>query len=149
MFVKDCMTADPACCTPDTALHAVVRLMIENDCGEIPVVSSMSDRRPIGVITDRDIALRTVGEGRNPLEMTAGECMSAPCVSVTPDMGLHACCVVMEQKQIRRVPVVDDAGACVGIVALADIARHAGQGELSEVVKELSQPADSPARCAA
>ena len=146
MFVKECMTADPACCTPDTSLHAVVRLMIENDCGEIPVVSSVAERRPIGVITDRDIALRTVGEGRNPLEMSAGECMSAPCVTVTPDTTLHACCLVMEEKQIRRVPVVDDAGSCVGIVALADIARHAGQGDLSEVVKEISEPGGS-ARC--
>lgn len=146
MYVKDCMTADPACCTPDTDLHAVARMMIEHDCGEIPVVSSQTDRRPVGVVTDRDITVRTVGEGRNPLDMSAGDCMSVPCVTVTPDMSLHACCKVMEEKQIRRVPVVDGSGACIGIVALADIARHAGQGDLSEVVKEISEPASVVAK---
>ena len=68
MQVKDVMTADPACCTPDTPLAEVARLMVANDCGEIPVVEDKTRKRPIGVVTDRDIVCRTIANNINPLE---------------------------------------------------------------------------------
>ncbi len=68
MQVKDVMTADPACCTPDTPLPKVAGLMVDNDCGEIPVVESTAGKRPIGVVTDRDIVCRTIANNINPLE---------------------------------------------------------------------------------
>jgi CBS domain-containing protein len=139
MQVKDIMTTDPACCTPDTALQRVAEMMVENDCGEIPVVDNIASMRPVGVITDRDITCRTVAKGLNPLVMTAGDCMTTPCVTVTPDMSLDECCRRMEENQIRRVPVVDAGGACCGIVALADVARHAGKRDTAEVVKGVSE----------
>ena len=75
MHVKDIMTPDPAVCTPDTGLPAVAQMMVDNDCGEIPVVENMRNRLPVGVITDRDITCRTVARGLNPLEMIASDCM--------------------------------------------------------------------------
>ena len=78
------MTANPACCEPDTSLVDVGRLLIENDCGAIPVVDDLNRRRPIGMITDRDIACRAVAEGRDALNLTAGGCMSSPCVTAGP-----------------------------------------------------------------
>jgi CBS domain-containing protein len=143
MQVKDVMTSDPACCTPDSMLQRVAEMMVENDCGEIPVVENMASMKPIGVITDRDITCRTVAKGLNPLTMTVSDCMTTPCVTVTPDTSLDDCCRVLEGNQIRRVPVVDEGGACCGIVALADIAKHAPKRETAEVVKEVSEPNNS------
>ena len=143
MQVKDVMTPEPACCTPDSTLQRVAELMVENDCGEIPVVENAASMKPIGVITDRDITCRTVAKGLNPLTMTVSECMTTPCVTVMPDMSLDECCRIMEENQIRRVPVVDAGGACCGIVALADIAKHAPKRETAEVVKEVSEPSSS------
>ena len=136
--VKDLMTNSPACCTPDTPLPEVARMMVENDCGEVPVINE--SKVPVGVLTDRDIVCRTVAKDINPLDSVAGDCMSSPIVTVTPEMSLEECCRIMEEKQIRRVPVVDARGACCGIVALADIARNANQLATGEVVKEVSQP---------
>ncbi len=146
MQVKDIMTREPACCMPDTNLQEVARLMVECDCGEIPVVENRQSMKPVGVVTDRDICCRTVAEGKNPLEMTAGDCMSSPCVTVTPEMGVEDCCRVMEENQIRRVPVVDERGACCGIVAQADIAQRASERETAEVVKEVSRAAVASSR---
>ena len=143
MEVKDIMTPDPACCTPDASLQQAAQMMVENDCGEIPVVESEESRLPVGVITDRDITCRAVARGLNPLEMRVADCMSTPCVTVMPDMPLEECIKVMEENKIRRVPVVDAGGACCGIVALADIAQYAAKRDTAEVVKELSEASAS------
>jgi len=117
MQVKDVMTADPACCISETTLQEVAQMMVENDCGEIPVVESSETQLPIGVITDRDIVCRAVARGLNPLDLTVGDCMSKPCVTVMPDMSVEECSRIMEENKIRRVPVVDADGSCCGIVA--------------------------------
>src|SRR6187402_1313367 len=138
MLVKDIMTANPVCCTPDSTLEKAARMMIENDCGEIPVVDDPKSMMPVGVITDRDITCRSVGKGLNPLEMTVSDCMSTPLVSVMPDASLEECYRVLEENQIRRVPVVDASGQCVGIVALADIARNVSRADSGEILQEVS-----------
>lgn len=143
MQVKEVMTANPACCTPDTPLPEVARMMVDKDCGEIPVVENKESRIPVGVVTDRDIVCRTVAKDKNPLELTAADCMSTSIVTVTPDTPVEECCRIMEGKQIRRVPVVDANGACCGIVSLADLAREAKSGVAGEVVKEVSEPSKS------
>ncbi len=143
MQVKEIMTADPACCTSQTGLQEVAQMMVDNDCGEIPVVENKETRLPIGVITDRDIVCRTVARGLNPLDLTVADCMSKPCVTVTPDMAVEECSRIMEENQIRRVPVVDAGGRCCGIVALADIALYARRSVAAEVVKEISEPSSA------
>lgn len=139
MQVKDVMTQNPAVCTPHTNLQEVARMMVEHDCGCIPVVDSQAMRKPVGVVTDRDITCRTVAQGKNPLEMTAGDCMTNAAETVTPETSIEECCEVMEQHQLRRILVVDETGACCGIVAQADIARYAPAQEAAEVVKDISQ----------
>ncbi len=139
MLVKEIMTKDPACCAPQDSLEKAVKLMIDYDCGEIPVVDDLEACMPVGVVTDRDIVCRTIGKGLNPLEMTVEDCMSSPIVSVTPDDTLDQCYEVMEENQIRRVPVVDAGGKCVGIVALADIARNAPKADSGAVLQEVSE----------
>ena len=142
MDVRSAMTADPACCTTATPLHLVARLMVDNDCGEIPVVEDMKSRKLAGVVTDRDIATRVVAAGRNSAEACALDCMSSPAISVSPDTTLKECCEVMETHQIRRVPVVDEQGGVVGIVSLADVVRNANTSTTVAVVKEVSSGAE-------
>ena len=140
MQVEDVMTTDPVCSTPETSLPEIARLMVDNDCGEIPIVENEDSKLPIGVVTDRDIVCRTVAKGINPLELTAADCLSKPIVTVTPDMSVEECCRIMEEYLIRRVPVVDERGSCCGIVSLADIALQTRKNVAGEVVKEVSQP---------
>jgi CBS domain-containing protein len=137
MKIQEIMTPNPACCGPETNVGEVARLMVDHDCGEIPVVR---DGKPIGVITDRDIAARAVAAGRNPLEMKASELMSSPVITVSPSTDVDECCETMEEHQIRRVPVVDDRGSCCGMVSQADIAKHAPARKTAQVVKEVSKP---------
>jgi CBS domain-containing protein len=140
MRVRDIMTRNVTCCAPDTNLRDVARLMVELDCGAVPVVDDMGNKRPVGSVTDRDITCKAVARGKNPLELRAKDVMSDGCVTVTPDMSLDDCCAKMEENQIRRVVVVDEGGACCGIVAQADIAIEAPEHETAEVVKRVSEP---------
>src|SRR6266571_8080129 len=149
MQVKEVMTSDPACCLAETPLTEVARMMIDNDCGEIPVVENQSSKLPIGVVTDRDIVCRTVANGINPVELTAADCMSKPIVTVTADMSLEECCRIMEEKLIRRIPVVDARGSCVGIIALADVALHTGKNVAGHIVREVSEPTSSASAASA
>jgi len=138
MEVRDLMTADPVCCDPDTGLQDVAKMMLENDCGAIPVVE---DGKPTGIVTDRDITCRAVALGKNPLEMTASDIMSSPVETVTEDTSLEDLCEVMEDEQIRRVVVVDADGRVCGIVAQADLAEYADD-EVAEVVEKISEPTE-------
>ncbi len=140
MQVKDIMSRDPACCTPDAKLSEVARLMVEHDCGEIPIVESRVNRTPVGVITDRDITCRVIAVGKNPLQIAVRDCMSSPVVTVTPEIDVKECCEILERRQIRRVPVVDERGHCCGIVSQADIATNAPERDIGEVVRGISQP---------
>lgn len=141
MDVKDVMTPDPECCSPETGLQDVARMMVDCDCGCIPVVDSNDSKMPIGMITDRDITCRVVAQGRNPLELTAGDAMSSTVVSVTPDTSLEDCLNLMEESQVRRIAVVDDIGKICGIVAQADVALNADGKKTAEVVQEVSRAA--------
>lgn len=145
MQVRDIMTGDPACCSPETSVQEAARLMVENDCGEIPVVDKQG--APVGVITDRDIACRCVAEGKR-LDMPVSEAMSAPAVTVAEDASLDDCCALMEENQVRRVPVVDANGKCCGIVAQADIARTADEDRTAELVRDVSEPSRAASKAA-
>lgn len=141
MQVKEIMTPDPFCCTADTSLEDVAKAMVEHDCGEIPIVRTSKDRTLVGVVTDRDIVCRLVAQGINPVDEAAESCMSTPVVAVRETTPLEECARIMEESQIRRVPVVNGGGMCCGIVAQADIAKNASRKITAELVKDVSQPA--------
>jgi CBS domain-containing protein len=119
--------------------------MAEHDCGCIPVVTAADQRSLVGVVTDRDIAIRAVAEGR-PATTPVGEIMTPNPDCVTPDDDLERVEKLMSDRQIRRVVVVDDAGDCVGIIAQADLARAAKRSsdpspkEMVDVLEKISQP---------
>ena len=139
MRVEEIMTRDPACCMPDTKLHEVAQLMADRDVGQIPVVESAS-RKPIGVVTDRDITVRAVARGRNPLDLTVRDVMSSPAVTIGPDARIEDACRTLEDRRLRRMPVVAKDGSCCGVISQADIARHAPERMTGEVVRKVSQP---------
>jgi CBS domain-containing protein len=143
-LARDVMTPDPACCSPHTTLDQVAKMMVQNDCGEIPVVDA-SDQ-PIGVVTDRDIVCRIVAQGKNPIGYTAETCMSQPVVTVPEDASLDEVVSTMEKHQIRRVPVVDERGCCAGIIAQADVAWTGPEHEVAELVREVSRDTNRESR---
>jgi CBS domain-containing protein len=139
MKAKDIMTENVATAVPQTSLAEIAKMLVDHDCGAIPILKSESSRKPVGIVTDRDIVCRVFAVGKDPRELTAGDCMSSPCVTVTPGSRLDVCCRAMEENRIRRLVVVDQEGFCCGIVAQADIARRIAD-KAGEVVKEVSQP---------
>ena len=143
MKVKDVMTPNPACCTPQNSLREVAELFVEHDCGAVPIVESMESLTPIGIVTDRDIACRAIAKGINALELTARDCMSSPSVTVHENADLNDCIEAMEQNRVRRVLVLDDFGRCCGIVSQADIALQGPKRKTAEFVRELSEPTTS------
>jgi CBS domain-containing protein len=142
MKVKDIMTEHVATATPETSLEDIAKLLVAHDCGAIPILKSENSKKPVGIVTDRDIVCRVFAAGKDSREMTAGDCMSGPCVTVTPGTRLDVCCRTMEENRIRRLVVVDQDGFCCGIVSQADIARRIAD-KAGEVVKEVSQPTSS------
>ena len=132
------MTRNPKFCLATAPLQEVARAMRDKDVGEIPVVDM--DRHPIGVITDRDIVLRTLAAGRNPLDVRAQDCMTAPPIVIRDDASVEECARLMERQQVRRIPVVDAKGALCGIVALADLERSDARSLQNDVTRSVSQP---------
>ena len=135
-LARDVMTPNPAVCTTHMTLDQVARMMVQNDCGEIPVIDSAE--RPIGVVTDRDIVCSAVADGKNPIGYTAENCMTTTVVTVRVEDSLAEVLQTMEKHQIRRVPVVDEDGRCAGIISQADIARDAAPRDVAELVREVS-----------
>lgn len=138
MDVRSVMTATPAFCTTNTPLLDLARMMVDNDCGLIPVVDATN--APVGVVTDRDIAVRIVAKGRDAQSACAADCMTTPVTTIGEDSTLAECCDAMENHQVRRVPVVDAAGSLCGIVSLADVALCGRDQKTAEVVKHVSEP---------
>lgn len=141
MQARDFMCEPVMCCTPQTSLADVAKLMAEYDCGAIPVLESEQGSRLAGILTDRDIAVRCVAKEKDPTRITAGDIMSMPVFTVTPETAEEELVRLMEEHQVRRIPVVDENGICCGIVSQADIARLAPENETAAVVRDISQPA--------
>ncbi|HEY3012519.1 MAG TPA: CBS domain-containing protein [Gemmatimonadales bacterium] len=145
MKARELMTAQPACCTPEETVAEAARLMKEHDCGCIPVVEDKETDRLVGVVTDRDIACRCVAEDKGS-DTQVAEVMSRDPNSCSPDDDLDRVERIMAEAQVRRVPVVDERGCCVGIIAQADLALNqsaASEGEVGRIVERISEPAHS------
>jgi CBS domain-containing protein len=138
--IGEIMSTSIAWCTADSPLSEAARLMREHDCGAIPVVDDGVMRRPVGVITDRDIAVRVVAEGRNTAEVKVRDCMSTPVATAHRSTSLCEVMHIMEDSKLRRMVIVDNDGRICGMVAQADLAREAPEDQVGEVVREVSEP---------
>lgn len=138
MNVRELMTLNPVACLPTAKVREAARLMADNDCGCIPVVEDEKSKRLVGVITDRDIAMRAVAAGHDGASDVA-DIMSHPIASILDTASVEECLRFMETNQLRRAPVVDPSGCLVGIVAQADVAQTQRSDQVCTLLREVSQ----------
>lgn len=140
MKLREIMTQNVRSCRPDTPLTEVARIMADINVGIVPVVDG---DKVVGMITDRDIVLRTLAEGQDPKNAVVRDCMTSPAVTIGADEDAHKAASLMSDKQIRRLPVVE-GGRIVGIVSLGDLATeriHVDEaGEALSSISEASRP---------
>lgn len=134
--VRDVMTPNPRTIEPSTPIVEAAKLMRDEDVGPVPIVES---GRVVGILTDRDIAVRVVAEGKDPQSKTAGEVASKQLVTIDPDQTIDEAARLMAQHQVRRLPVCEEDGRLVGIVAQADVALVGEDAQTGEVVQQISQ----------
>jgi CBS domain-containing protein len=140
MKARDIMSANPSCVTPDSGVRDAARLMARENVGVIPVVNDITEKRLLGVLTDRDIAIRVVAEGRGS-DISVNEIMSQNVRTCGPDDPVDEVMRTMGTEQVRRIPIVDDRGSLLGIVAQADLALNAKDEEKVErTIEKISQP---------
>jgi CBS-domain-containing membrane protein len=147
--VHELMTRRVTSAHPATSVERAVRLMDECDCGALPVLGDNGVL--VGIVTDRDIALRIIGRGRDPRAAIVADCMTERVFACYAEESVAECMRQMARHQVRRMPIVDDRGRLVGIVAQGDLARHAARHPLpeerralTEVVGALSEPSHTP-----
>jgi CBS domain-containing protein len=134
--IRDMMTANPCSIDADKPVSYAAKMMRDEDVGLAPIVEG---QRLIGTVTDRDIALRVVAEGKDPETTTVREIASTDLVTVAPEQKLDEALRLMARHQIRRLPVVAEDGQLVGVLAQADVAREAEPAETGELVEEISE----------
>ena len=137
MKVKDLMTPRPTVLRPEDTASQAATLMKQNDCGSIPVVANGGTL--VGIVTDRDIVLRVVAAGKEPRSTPVSAVMTADPVTVSPDSNADVAEKVMADRQVRRLPVVED-GHLVGILVTAQLARRGNAREVGETIKGISEP---------
>ncbi|TMG63019.1 MAG: CBS domain-containing protein [Chloroflexi bacterium] len=136
MKVRELMTTEPITVEPDATLGEVATLMKQEDCGSIPVVEA---GRLVGIVTDRDIVIRGVAGGTDPKTQRVSTIMSADPVTIGADDDVTEAEKVMADRQIRRLPVIED-GRLVGIIVTAQIARADDKRKVGETLREISEP---------
>ena len=139
MKVQDIMTGEPRSLTPDCSVREAAQLMKDINAGVIPIVEADS-KKLVGVVTDRDIAIRVVAEGKDA-DCCISDVMSAGNIATaSPSDDVDRVMETMSREQVRRIPIVDERGSLVGIVAQADIVRKADDRKAEHTVEEISQP---------
>ena len=121
MQINKIMTRNPVWATVDTKLNEVARLMEENNCSCIPILKNEKNRKPVGIITDRDIAIRGVAKNVNSADLTAGEIMTKELIKVSVDADIESCYRKLRVNKIQHLPVVDREGNLQGILTKSDL----------------------------
>jgi CBS domain-containing protein len=141
MKAQDIMARDPRCVTPRTSIQEAARLMKSEDVGALPVVESDGSRTLVGIVTDRDIAIRAVADGRDIGSVTVRDIMSNSAKTAKESDDVDEVMKVMGREQVRRIPIVDDRNQLVGIVSQADFVLKAKSDSKSErTVEKISEP---------
>ena len=148
MRVKQVMTRDPSCCVPSDTAQKAATIMRDQDTGVIPVIENEQSQRIVGLVTDRDLCMNVVAEGRDPRTARVEECMTTAVVACAPNDSMAKATELMKQNQIRRVPVVDEERKLIGIVSLADVVERGNvkATETHETLKTVSAPTGEPSK---
>jgi len=148
MRIKHVMTKDPTCCVPSDTAQCAAKIMRDEDTGVVPIIENEQSRKVIGIVTDRDLCMNIVAEGRDPRTTQVHESMTTMVVSCSPQDSVDKATELMRENQIRRIPVVDDQHQLLGIVAIADIVGRADlrTTETHETLKTVSAPTREPSK---
>ena len=154
MLVKEAMSKEIFYCTPSDTAQAAAKTMKLSGVGALPVVSDSVNRILEGIVTDRDLCCAVVAEAKLAETTKIGDVMTRNAITCAPENTLDDCEELMQRHQIRRLPVVDKQGRCIGMIAQADIALHASAAEVAKTVAECSRagrvrPENRGARAAA
>lgn len=137
---SDVMTRDLVYCLPDESVSNVAQLMKKEDIGPVLIVDNEENKTLVGIVTDRDLAIKVVGEGRDPKNTRVGDVMTVKVVTSREGDSVENAMKAMAQYQLRRIPVVDDRNRLVGIISQADVATRLNEPKkTAEVVKEISK----------
>ena len=139
--VREVMTDNPRCVTPETLVSEAARLMRSEDVGSLPILEG---EKVTGVITDRDIVIRAVAEEKDPRGMPVREVASRELVTIRPDEDLSEALKLMASYQVRRLPVVDEDNTLVGVLAQADIAMEGKEKDFAHMVEDISRTPAGP-----
>jgi len=139
--VREVMTDNPRCVTPETPVAEAARLMKSEDVGSLPILEG---EKVTGIVTDRDIVLQAVAEDKNPSGMPVREVASRELVTVGQDDDLSEALRRMASYQVRRIPVVDEDNRLVGIISQADIAREVKDKDSGQMLQDISQTPTGP-----
>ena len=140
MTCKDLMTSSPSCCLLSDSAATAAQVMKREDIGPVLVVSDHSEKLLVGIVTDRDLAVKVVADGRDPHNTRIDQVMSSHLVTCGEDEDVSLAMKRMADHQVRRIPVVDSNGRVSGIIAQADIALRGDEEQVGEMVEEISQP---------
>lgn len=142
MKVNQIMSIDPACCTREESAERAASIMRLLDVGCVPIIDDEQSNKLIGIVTDRDLCMNVVADGKDPKNITVEECMTDELICCRSDDEVEKVMTLMQKHQIRRIPVVDNEGHIEGIVATADIALNAetSSEEIEETLKAISEP---------
>jgi CBS domain-containing protein len=143
MKIKDIMTSQPQCVAPNDTLMQAAQILREIDVGVVPVSDG---GKIVGMLTDRDIVVRAVSEGRDPKQTTVRETMSQGVTTVWEDQDVEEAARLFEDKQIRRLPVLNREKRLVGILSLGDLAVDGKTGLGGRALKEISEPSEPRGR---
>lgn len=136
MLVRDVMTAAPACCNPTETVESAAILMLDHDCGAVPVCDGMS---VVGIVTDRDIACKCAARGRAPKTMKVRELMTRNVTTVRDTAVVEDAVALMEAQRVRRLPVVDRDDHITGIVAIADLVQELEPARAARLLGSVSE----------
>jgi CBS domain-containing protein len=140
MKCTEIMTEEPVCCLPDDSVVKAAQFMKREDVGSLPVVKDHSSRILIGIVTDRDLALKVIAENLDIATTVVDDVMTNNVIACRPDDDIETALDTMEKFQIRRLPIVGENGRIIGIIAQADIATRLNEAELTaDVVEEISK----------
>jgi CBS domain-containing protein len=141
MNCREVMTNDPTCCLPNETAARIAKVMKTANVGSVPICEDRHGKALLGIVTDRDLAIKVVAEGHDPASIRARDVMTRDPVTCHGEDDLQKAMEAMEVNQVRRIPVVDESGHLIGIIAQADIAIRYGEPErIAQVVEEVSRP---------
>jgi len=140
MKIREIMSTSPVCCVPGDTAQQVAKTMREKNIGSIPVVVDQQSRKLLGMITDRDLCCAVIADGLDPKRTTIEKFVSVNPVSCRDGENVDHCLEAMQEHRVRRIPIVDGTGACIGIVAQADLVLKDKPEKAFKALAEISKP---------